>query len=231
LGSVIVRRLPVSKMVAFVLHDPGMKTLRGAGDEASLGVEAAIADMGRPFDQPPQSRHRQAAFPAAFHARVDDLDLRIDQDGQGGRVVETLGLLDARVGPLIRCLEHHHPQGDMDLGRCEARAIGVDHGLDHVGHEPPDLGGGGVHHRFRLAREHRMAHSGDFEDSHGPNMGWRPAPVKAPNGGSGRGRHPKGLLVISAPLRKRPLGAAFADHRSRQQYRPGAEGAEKEDAA
>src|ERR1700733_10080530 len=47
----------------------------------------------------------------------------------------------------------------------------------------------------------------------------------------GRGRHPKGLLVITAPLRKWPLGAAFADHRSRQQYRPGAEGAEKEDAA
>src|SRR5271163_3518494 len=35
-----------------------------------------------------------------------------------------------------------------------------------------------------------------------------------------------------APLgNSRKAGATFADHRSRQQYRPGAEGAEKEDAA
>src|SRR5215472_35143 len=53
-----------------------------------------------------------------------------------------------------------------------------------------------------------------------------------------RGRHGRGVDRLEAfwyhpaPLgNPRKTGATFADHRSRQQYRPGAQGAQKEDAA
>src|SRR5882757_2171691 len=79
------------EMIAFVLHDAGMESPRGAGNGFALVVEPAIADMPRPFDITAKPRNREAALPAPVESRIDNLNLRIDQHGQRRRVVEHLG--------------------------------------------------------------------------------------------------------------------------------------------
>src|SRR5581483_7266941 len=116
---------PPIQMIDFMLHHPGVKAARHPLDRLSVQPEAAIAYMGRTFDKAAQTRHRQAAFPAPFQLRPQNRDLGVDQAGQGGGVVEFLVLGKFGVRALSGGLENHQPEGNMDLGGGQTRAIGV----------------------------------------------------------------------------------------------------------
>ena len=58
----------------------------------------------------------------------------------------------------------------MDLGGGKPGPADIPQGLPHIGHEAPDLGGGGVGDGLGGVAEHGMAHAGDLQDGHGPNM-------------------------------------------------------------
>ncbi len=79
---------------------------------------------------------------------------------------ERLFLGQARVGALGGRLEYDHAQRHMDLRGRQSGAIGIDHGLDHVGDQGANLRRRGVGHRVGLAGEDGMAHAGDFENGH-----------------------------------------------------------------
>jgi hypothetical protein len=66
----------------------------------------------------------------------------------------------------------------MDLWRGQAGAIGIDHGLDHVGDQAADFGRRGVRNLIGAARQDRMAHAGDFQDCHDPKYGGQGHSVK-----------------------------------------------------
>ena len=128
-------------------------------------------DMPRPFDEPAQTGHRETTLPAAVKRGFYNLDHRIDQHRQRRGVVEHLVGIHVVRRALARRLEHDDSQRNVNLGCRQTRAIGVDHGLDHVGHEPADFGSGGVFDLLRALGQDRVPHLGDFQDSHGPNMG------------------------------------------------------------
>ncbi len=112
---------------------------------------------------------RQPSQPASVVASSTSI-FRVDQDRQGGGALEGLGLVQAWVAALGRSLEYHHPERHMDLGSSQPGAIGVFHGLDHVGDKRMDLWRDRVENRPGLFGEHRMAHAGDFENGHGRTM-------------------------------------------------------------
>ena len=58
----------------------------------------------------------------------------------------------------------------MDLGGGKPGPADILQGLPHIGHEAPDFGGGGVGDGLGGMAEHGMAHAGDLQDGHGPNM-------------------------------------------------------------
>jgi small subunit ribosomal protein S21 len=183
------------EMIAFVLHDAGVKALGAARDDAAFRVETPIADMEWPLDITPQAGHGEAPLPAALHRRLHDLDLGIDQDGQGSRVVEAFVAREVGVRALVRRLEDHDPKRHMDLGRGKSCPIRVDHGLDHVAHEAADFGGRRVRDGVGAARQDRMAHTGDLENGHAFYMGRRPFRVKR---GTGMDR-PGGFWYLPPP--------------------------------
>jgi small subunit ribosomal protein S21 len=195
------------EMIELVLHDARMKTTRSPRDSLSVRIHALIAHVGRPFDKTAQARHRKASLPAAFFILVQDLQFGIDENRERRGMVEALGFVQARIAARLGRLEDDEPKRHMHLGCGEARAIGIDHGLYHVGDQPADFGRGGVCHRFRAGGQHRMAHSRDFQDSHGQNMGWRLGSVKAaPWHGFRQDGQAKTLLLSSRPSTEAPKG-------------------------
>ena len=70
------------------------------------------------------------------------------------------------VASVCRGLKNHHPQGHMHLRSGEASAIRVHHGLEQIGHQTADFGGGGIRHRLGDTAQDRVAHPGDFQDCH-----------------------------------------------------------------
>ena len=58
----------------------------------------------------------------------------------------------------------------MDLGGGQAGPVGVGHGFDHVIDQTTYFRRRGVRNGGRHVSQHRVAHAGDFQDSHRPNM-------------------------------------------------------------
>src|SRR5438105_381217 len=70
------------EMIAFMLHDPGMKTRRLALDHRAVEPERAIADPQMARHDAAQPGNRQAALPPEGALVTDRLDDRVDQRGQ-----------------------------------------------------------------------------------------------------------------------------------------------------
>ena len=85
-------------------------------------------------------------------------------------MIETLCVGQPVLGAFAWRLEHHDPQRNMDLWRGKPRPARIDHGLQHVGDQAVNLRRGGIGNWSGTARQHRMSHSGDFEDRHGPTI-------------------------------------------------------------
>ena len=161
------------EMIAFVLHDAGVKALGGARDRLAFEIDAAIADMGGPLDKAAQARHRQAALPAAFRRGVEDLDLGIDQHGQRRGVVEALCLGQARSVRPSGAWNTTTLSGTWTWGAARpAPSASIMVSIMSATRRRIS-GRGGVGDRVGLAGQDRMAHAGDFQDSHGRNMGPR----------------------------------------------------------
>ena len=58
----------------------------------------------------------------------------------------------------------------MDLGRGEAHARRILHGLHHVGDEAADFRRAGVVDRGAALQQHRVAHAGDLQNGHVPSV-------------------------------------------------------------
>ena len=56
----------------------------------------------------------------------------------------------------------------MDLRGSEPHGRGVLHRLDHVGDEPPYLGGARIGDRLSPPQQNPMPHAGDLQNGHGP---------------------------------------------------------------
>jgi len=165
------------QMVAFMLHDAGVKALGRALDQLAPNVKTAIADMRRPLHQPAQFGNREAALPAGLDLQAHDLDFGIDEDCEGCCAVESLGLGKVGLAAAGR-LKHNDPERHMDLGRGQPGAIGVHHGVHHIGHKPGDFRCRWVIHGSGPGGKDGVAHAGDFENSHVLNMGWACRAVK-----------------------------------------------------
>jgi len=175
-------------MVAFVLHDPGMKALGDALDGSPVQTQTAISDVRRAFDPAPQAWDRQAALPPALDRSLRDLDDGIDEDGQRRRVIESLGLAEPRIRARGGGLKDDDAQAFVHLRRRETRAVGVDHGFDHVFDQAPDLGVARIGNFDRALGKHRMTHARNFSNSHGVSY------ATVPGHGQGwTGRGPSGI--------------------------------------
>ncbi len=118
-------------------------------------------------------------------------------------MIEALVVRKGRVGTVDGRLEDDHPQGSMHLRRGKACAVGVDHGLDHVGHQPADFGCRGVWDGRRAFCKDRMTHAGNLENGHAVYMRPCPGRVKAAQRTLGCARRIDSLKTIwyhPAPL-------------------------------
>ena len=66
----------------------------------------------------------------------------------------------------------------MHLGGGQPGPVGVHHGFHHVIDQMAYFRRGGVGHRAGNMGKNRVAHAGDFQDSHGGNMAFRGAGAK-----------------------------------------------------
>jgi hypothetical protein len=57
------------EMIAFVLHDAGMKVGRGAVNRLAIRIVATVSDMAEARHPASHSGHRQATFPALLLVR------------------------------------------------------------------------------------------------------------------------------------------------------------------
>ncbi len=139
-----------------MLHDACMKTESVALDRLSVRVEAFVADALKAIDHATQARHRQAAFPALFHGRVQRRDDRVDQDRLRNRLGlwVTLAALEA---------EDHQLQVNADLRGSKAHAADAFHGFEHVGDEGLEFVT--AEHRLRYGRsDAKQALVAHFQD-------------------------------------------------------------------
>ena len=157
-------------MIELVLDDAGMKAPGRAGDQVALVIDAAVPHMGWPFHETAQARHREASLPSAFARGLHDLKLRIDEDRQRCCAVEPLLFGEPGIVAALGRLEHHHAQRHMHLRGGKPGAVGIDHGLYHVGDQAADVRRGRVGDRLCLAGKDGVAHAGDFQDGHAGNM-------------------------------------------------------------
>ena len=161
------------EVVAFVLHDAGMKALDRAIDFAAIGRKAAIANPRKTRHRALQARHRETPLPAQFLVGAERLDDRVDQGDQRLRLV-----VGTAAQPVLGHLENHHPERHMDLRRREAGAADIVQRFCHIGDQPVDFGRRRVGHRIGLAAQHRVPHAGDLQNGHGANMRPGRKPVK-----------------------------------------------------
>src|SRR5579862_72929 len=164
------------KMIGLVLYDPGVEASRCPRDFASIEVEAAIPDVFRSLDEPPQSRHRKTSFPTPLRLGIQHFNLGVDQYRKWGSVIVLLAFRYRPVGSILRRLEHQYAKGYVDLGGRQPRAVRIDHGFDHARHQRAYFRRGRVGDRFGAAGEYWMAHSGNFQDGHVSEYGVRSAP-------------------------------------------------------
>ena len=128
-------------MIAFMLHHPGMKAARRALDDFAVQTEAAIADMGGPLDHSRAGPAPRGSLPSRLPVSSPTISISGLIRTVRGAVWSKRSSSDRPgIAALVRGLEHHHPQRHMDLGRGQAGAVGVDHGLDHVSDQTADFG-------------------------------------------------------------------------------------------
>ncbi len=139
-------------MIALVLDDPRVQPLDGAVDGLALGREAAIAHPLETRHQAAQSGNRQAPVPAVLAPVVERLDHRVDQHRERREVVIAVLLA------LARRVKDDHAQVHVNLRRRQSEALGVDHGLDHIGDQRLDLGRRRVGHLLGTHAQRRVAH-------------------------------------------------------------------------
>src|SRR4051794_20064371 len=98
-------------MIAFVLHDPGMKSAGFPLDRLARRGHAAISDMRMARDPAGEPRYGKARFPIFVLLIVQRRDLRVDQNCRWhlGRVLAGRAFAWQE--------EDDHPLADMDLRR------------------------------------------------------------------------------------------------------------------
>src|SRR5919198_3957560 len=70
------------EMIAFVLNNPGMKTLDLALDHLAVQTRPAVAHPQMPRHDPTQPGNRETPFPSECALSTDGFDDRIDQHRQ-----------------------------------------------------------------------------------------------------------------------------------------------------
>ena len=125
-------------------------------DQLPIEADTAITQARMAWHHAAQTRYRQTAFPAVFQFAAERRQLGIDQDGFGHRV----GIRIARIGRgRVAITEDHHAQADAYLWRGETGAVGVVHGVEHVGDQRADLRRTRLGNRLRYLQQARIAHA------------------------------------------------------------------------
>ena len=169
-------------MIVLMLQDAGMEAVDLALHNPSFQVLRLKMDAAVTGHQAHQPRHGQAAFPAQFLRIAQGRDLRVHQGGQGHTGLFTLigrRLLPALGGgPLPFDEIDEQAQRHMDLGRGQAGALRILHGLDHVAHQRTDLRRPRIFDLPGPGCQNRVTHLGDFQYGHGRTMLWGRRRVK-----------------------------------------------------
>ena len=156
-------------MVALMLNDAGMEAFRRPLDLVAVKAEGTIAYAGRAPHHAGHAGHRQAAFESLLAVIGQQLDLGIDEHGQRHfrRILAEAGgaIALGRVGSGRNVIDHQ-TGGNVHLRRRQADAVGVGQRIDHVPDEGGDFRRRRIGDGFGGHAQNRMAHAGDFQNSH-----------------------------------------------------------------
>ena len=153
------------QMVHLVLQADGEKPVGLQRLLRAMLVEIFGLDGFGAFHIVPDFGHRQAALFHHFGLVRGPGDDGIDEDA---RVLASVALVD---------IHHQHALGHADLDGGQADAVGVIHGLDHVGDQRADFR---IDRRDRLGHrfEARIGRGKDGANAHVREIGERPRRVK-----------------------------------------------------
>ncbi len=153
------------EVVGFVLEGAGEKAVGFEGDMASVKEGEVGGDLGGAVHLFAEVGDAEAAFKVDIAAAAE-VEFRVDED-EGHPVVESCFLaVDPEVGAGVLGagdVNDGELDGDGDLGRGEADAVGVFHGFDHITGEGFEIRGD-LGNEFALGSEDRVAVEDDFAD-------------------------------------------------------------------
>jgi small subunit ribosomal protein S21 len=161
------------EVIAFVLEDACMKPRDLALDRLAFDPGGAVADAQMAWDDTAHAGNRQAPLPAKRALLTEQFDPRIDQDRQ---ILRDIAWQLAE--PFAGNKENDDPPWLVDLGCCEPGSVRVFHRLDHVVDKPAHPSRRRVVDRSCRLAQYRVAHAGDFQESHRRSMALPPISVK-----------------------------------------------------
>src|SRR5205807_1462674 len=113
------------QMVAFVLHDSGMKSFHGTIYGPAILVRALIAQFRETGHHPAHAGNTQATFPTGFHFLCKWCQHWIHQNS-------VRHFLRIRIAWIMLDAEYRNLKADTNLWRSQTRAIKRLHGLPHI---------------------------------------------------------------------------------------------------